>query len=32
MSAEHRLLSGDGHLSIVVGRADEIVEDLLARG
>jgi len=30
--ASARLLPGDGHLSIVVGRADEIVEDLLARG
>ena len=30
--ATARLLTGDGHLSIVVGRAAEIVEDLLARG
>lgn len=28
--ARARLLDGDGHLSIVVGRADEIVEDLLS--
>jgi pimeloyl-ACP methyl ester carboxylesterase len=28
--ARARLLEGDGHLSIVVGRADEIVEDLLS--
>ena len=28
--AQSRLLDGDGHLSIVVGRADEIVEDLLS--
>jgi pimeloyl-ACP methyl ester carboxylesterase len=27
-----RLIPGDGHLSIVVGRAAEIVDDLLARG
>jgi pimeloyl-ACP methyl ester carboxylesterase len=30
--ASARLLQGDGHLSIVVGRAAEIVDDLLARG
>jgi pimeloyl-ACP methyl ester carboxylesterase len=30
--ANARLLPGDGHLSIVVGRATEIVDDLLARG
>jgi len=28
--ARARLLAGDGHLSIIVGRADEIVEDLLS--
>lgn len=28
--ARSRLLDGDGHLSIIVGRADEIVEDLLS--
>lgn len=28
--ARPRLLEGDGHLSIVVGRAEEIVEDLLS--
>jgi pimeloyl-ACP methyl ester carboxylesterase len=27
-----RLIPGDGHLSIVVGRAEEIVDDLLAHG
>jgi len=30
--ASAQLLQGDGHLSIVVGRAHEIVDDLLARG
>jgi len=30
--ASARLLPGDGHLSIVVGRGAEIVDDLLARG
>jgi len=30
--ASAQLLQGDGHLSIVVGRAAEIVDDLLARG
>ncbi len=30
--ANARLLPGDGHLSIAVGRAAEIVDDLLARG
>jgi pimeloyl-ACP methyl ester carboxylesterase len=30
--ATAQLLRGDGHLSIVVGRADEILDDLLARG
>ncbi len=28
--ARSRLLDGDGHLSIIVGRADEIVDDLLS--